>query len=520
MIPFPTFLDNPILVRELRRRMRGRALVYSMIGYICIITLIAVFIMLAKTPVTTVTIQSPGAGENFLTQLIDCGRSIFKWITWIQILLVLIIAPTITAGMTTGEKERKTFEFLQVTTIHPWAYILGSFLSTVFYVGLALLCALPPLCLTFLYGGVAPSDVMNSFLLLFAGSLVLSSFGLYISSVRDRTRAAQGIVVFVIFLLVFGGLTFLRSFARFFGGLGLGGGTGAGGGSAGMYVFGLGISPGILLALVTVFLTTVFLLLATRKLYQSDERAFAYWQYAILFLLTMGVMIGLAWQQSVGDRGLLTFVIVSASLLATAAVCFGVGFLEVGDEIWHLKRLIPVLRPFDESLLFLAGVGAAWAWLSFVWLRVPMTTSASAALVRALVWVMLPSLVFFVFLGRMLTAVYYTRKMAGRLAMGAIALFWLGLPLFGSMLSSLTSVLEPAQEALERFSPIFLTLEYIREQGAGQASTFAHYSGLSLPGAAQGIIYLGLAGIAALYGESRRWRYTRRIDYHYEMPEG
>ncbi|NJL08473.1 MAG: ABC transporter permease, partial [Methylacidiphilales bacterium] len=137
-----------------------------------------------------------------LTQMRSTGQSLFKWITGIQAMLVLIIAPTITAGMTTGEKEKKTFEFLRVTTITPWMYVLGSFLSTVFYVSLALLCALPLISLSFLYGGVGRNDVIASGGMLLGASMVLSSFGLFISSVRERTRTAQGIVVFLIFALI------------------------------------------------------------------------------------------------------------------------------------------------------------------------------------------------------------------------------------------------------------------------------------------------------------------------------
>ncbi len=512
---FPSIFDNPILVRELRRRMRGRALVYSMIGYICIITLIALFIMLAKTPTFSLDSGTGGFDQNFLKKLIDCGTSIFSWITGIQLLLVLIIAPTITAGMTTAEKERKTFEFLQVTTIHPWAYVMGSFLSTVFYVVLALLCALPPLCLAFLYGGVAPSDVVYTFLLLLAGSLILSSFGLYISSVRERTRAAQGIVVFMIFLFVFGGMTFLRSAMQWLGG-GFAGAGGAGT-TGGMYVFGFSITSGILVALATIFLTGIFLLLAARKLYQSDERAFAYWQFGLLFLLAMGVMIGLVYRQTVSDAMVIGYGIVSALLLATAAVCYGVGRMEVGDEIWHLKRLIPALRPIDESLLFLGAVALIWVWASYVWLSVPAVTPVKKGLVDSLVWVGVSGFVFFVFLGRLLTAVFYTRKTAGRLTMAGIGFAWIGVPLLGTILASLSSALDPFQEFCARFSPIFLTMEFYGGQGT---TAFSHLSGLDRPGLYQSMIYLVLAAGVAVAGEIRRLRYSRRFNYHYEMPEG
>lgn len=216
--------DNPILTRELRRRMRGKALVYSMIGYIILMAMVSTLVLLFK-----MANWNSSDSQALLKALTDTGHSLFVSITIIQILLVLIVAPTITAGMTTGEKEKKTFDFLRVTTITPWMYILGCFLSTVFYVSLALLCALPLISLAFLYGGVGKSDVLVSVGGLLGGSMILSSLGLYISSIRERTRTAQGVVVFMIFTFLFVGVALLKQVQSW---LGTGGGGLFGGGMA------------------------------------------------------------------------------------------------------------------------------------------------------------------------------------------------------------------------------------------------------------------------------------------------
>jgi hypothetical protein len=511
----PILFDNPILIRELRRRMRGRALVYSMIGYICLITLVAILIMLGMSPsaMDMANIQNPAGGQNFLSQLINCGTTIFKWITAIQFLLVLIVAPTITAGMTTAEKERKTFEFLQVTTIHPWAYVMGSFLSTVFYVVLALICALPPLCLAFLFGGVAPSDVLETFAILLAGSIILSSFGLYISSTRERTRAAQGVVVFVIFLALFVGTTFLRGFLLYFG---TGGVTGSGGNS-GLFLFGIAIPMGILVALTSFLLTAVFLLLAARKLYRADERAFTYWQYAVVFLLSMGVMVGLAEGKMVSDANALVFSIVSAVLLVTAAVCFGVGRMEVGDEIWHLKRLLPPLRRIDESIAFLAAVAVLWALMTQWWFRASAQTPATGGLIFSLQIVGVSGFAFFVIVGRFFTMLFPTRSQAGRFTLLVIGLCWVGFPLLGMLIAGVSENLEGMRELLGRFSPMSLMLDFIHYSGQRGQFTNPGWR-IDYPGVMQAMAYAMMALGFGIAGELRRWRATRRFDYHFDMP--
>src|SRR5690606_20788961 len=141
-----------------------------------------------------------------------------------------------------------------------------------FYVALALLCALPLISLAFLYGGVGRNDVLEVAGVLLGMSMVLSAFGLLISSVRERTRTAQGIVVFMIFSLLFGGTILLSNLRAW---LGTGSATAMGGAAAatptGIALFGYSIPGWVLIAGGMALLTTVFLLVATRKLFDPEE---------------------------------------------------------------------------------------------------------------------------------------------------------------------------------------------------------------------------------------------------------
>src|SRR5690606_9683652 len=98
---YRNLFDNPILTRELRRRMRGKALVISMIGYIILMTATSILVLLAR--VGTASLIGGNDTQAMLQRLSETGTALFWWVSLIQGLLVLIIAPTITAGMTTGE---------------------------------------------------------------------------------------------------------------------------------------------------------------------------------------------------------------------------------------------------------------------------------------------------------------------------------------------------------------------------------------------------------------------------------
>ncbi len=66
--------DNPILTREMRRRMRGKAMIYSLITYVAALVIVTFFILLARAP-SLVNIASNS--EEMITSLQGIGHSVF-----------------------------------------------------------------------------------------------------------------------------------------------------------------------------------------------------------------------------------------------------------------------------------------------------------------------------------------------------------------------------------------------------------------------------------------------------------
>lgn len=510
---YRNIFDNPILTRELRRRMRGRALVYSIIGYIAIMAATSILILLAGVPPT-----AGGTAEStqqIVASMADTGQRLFQSISFIQALLVLLIAPTITAGLTTNEKERKTFDFLRVTTISPSMYIVGSFLSTVFYVALALLCALPLISLAFLYGGIGRAEVATMAVRLLCLSMALSAFGLYVSSIRERTRTAQGIVVFLLFAACFGGMLAYGQIQRTL--------AMAGGGGGGVLLFGGFPVPWILLeAGAMLVIAALFLLVATRKLFEPEEaRAFGHVQFLVIFLALAWLPILSVRGASIGDKGTLGFLVTGSLLLAVAAGCFAVGRMEVGDEMWKLKRLAKPLRRIDQTPWFLVGLGVLW------WFCVSAFTEAPAQLVETPVamvwstaWIALAGYAFFCAVGRWATAVSVGRKGAGRIAMGTMAALWLGGPFVGAILGAASApggALALAGEFLSRLSPFFVMFEGLAPAAADYYSAEGAAL-MELPVAGPVIALAMAAAIVLAIGEYKRLRRWRGFDYHFDMP--
>lgn len=361
--------DNPIFIRELRRRMRGRGLVVTLCLYIAAMCLWALLTVQWQSEM--VSSQSFGArtstvqlgGPSYVTAT-SIGRSLFSSIVAIQAILVLIVAPTITAAMVRSEKERQTFDFLRGTAISAPTYVVGALLSTVLYVALALLCALPVLMVSHLYGGV--SDVVRTTLALLGASILLSSGGLLVSCATERGRTGH----LLLGLLLAGGLGLYAGSPSAGSWSSLIGAAGAQPGS-GLVLAGLQIPGWVVSACLCIAVSGVLLLIASRKLFQPRERALNYRQMAAVYfgaLSAAGVWLltgknAAAAQAAAGAAnprlllergGLLMAVLVGIGILIQCTALLS--RVEIGNERWRIKQNRPALEDRDEAGLFVAAV--------------------------------------------------------------------------------------------------------------------------------------------------------------------
>jgi hypothetical protein len=345
MLKLDIIFDNPIFMRELRRRMRGKALIYTTILYVAALCGIAYLIILRKAQMVN---QSA-----YFSVISDIGQELYVLVITVQFFLVLFVAPTITSAMVRSEKERQTFDFLRATSISSPTYVVGALLSTVLYVLLALFCALPVVMLSYLYGGV--SNIVSGMGTLLAISIVLSSMGLLISTITEKGRQNHGVLIFG---LVFAGIMIIPSMIAMI----VMKGTWIGSGSA--YLFGLHIPEWVIIVAIAAAVSFLLLLIASRKLFNVLERAFSYRQFAILYILILGVIgvLLLSHGTAIGRRRLMgfqgTFFILLGVAMQNTMI---VSRVDNGNERWRVKKLHPSLRNRDESLLYtisLTAVGA------------------------------------------------------------------------------------------------------------------------------------------------------------------
>ena len=172
------FRLNPVMVKELRGRMRG---VRGFAIITVFLTLMSFFTMLLYL------LRVPQGGVVVTGEL---GRLLFIGVLFIELMLIIFIVPALTAGAITSERERKTYDLLQTTLITKATFVVGKMQSALGYIVLLLLSAIPLQSIAFLFGGVSESELILALLVLTVSAVTLGAFGMFFSSITERTLAA------------------------------------------------------------------------------------------------------------------------------------------------------------------------------------------------------------------------------------------------------------------------------------------------------------------------------------------
>lgn len=122
----------------------------------------------------------------------------------------MIIAPAMTAGAISGERERQTLDLLLVTNTGSFRIALGKLMESFGFLALLIMCSLPTMSLVLITGGATIIQVLTSALFLIITALAALSVGLFCSSLLKRTVAST--VTSYLVLLGIGILTLLPLF--------------------------------------------------------------------------------------------------------------------------------------------------------------------------------------------------------------------------------------------------------------------------------------------------------------------
>jgi hypothetical protein len=176
------FRVNPVMVKELRGRMRGIRAFLVLSVYLGLMSGFAMLLYLIYNSLARSS-GSAAAGE--------IGRVLFVGIVGTELLLILFIAPAFTAGAITGERERQTYDLLRTTLLASPSFVIGKLESALGYIVLLLLAGIPLQSIAFLFGGVSELELILSFVILLVTAVALGTIGIYFSALLPRTLSAS-----------------------------------------------------------------------------------------------------------------------------------------------------------------------------------------------------------------------------------------------------------------------------------------------------------------------------------------
>jgi ABC-2 type transport system permease protein len=139
------------------------------------------------------------------------SQELFWLLAVIQMVLIGFVAPGLTAGTISGERERQTLNILLTTHLSPRKIVLSKLTSSLAFTALLVFATLPLFATVILQGGVSPKQMAIVFGYYAVEMLLFGAIGLFCSAWFKRTGVAT-VVAYGLTLLVLGGTGVLAVF--------------------------------------------------------------------------------------------------------------------------------------------------------------------------------------------------------------------------------------------------------------------------------------------------------------------
>lgn len=201
---------SAVFTRESRWRMRGRRAFVVATAYVSLVSLLvfAVYRILYDQALFEAQFQFDGGPAGFVSGTVSAriGQAIFGAILVLQTVLTLMVAPALTSGAISGEREKGTLELLITTPASTLGLVVGKLVSSLAYVFVLIAASVPLMSVVFAFGGLAPDDLVRAYILLFAVAFGIGAIGLAMSALTKRTQMATVVSYIIVLVLTVGTL--------------------------------------------------------------------------------------------------------------------------------------------------------------------------------------------------------------------------------------------------------------------------------------------------------------------------
>jgi len=192
--PEQAFWNNPVVVRDMRVKLRGSRTFWNMAFYLGILLVISLMGYRMATVMggnlDPVTIQ---------LQLQAFYYAIFETLAF----LVCVIAPALTAVTMVSERQRLTLDLLVTTPMTSMQMLGGKLISSLAFLGLLFALSAPVSALCVILGGATLADIARTYAILMVDGLVFAAIGLAFScSVKNNSQAITHTYATIVGILI------------------------------------------------------------------------------------------------------------------------------------------------------------------------------------------------------------------------------------------------------------------------------------------------------------------------------
>ena len=167
-------ITNPITVRLVQNGSRRTRHLLIRAGYLGVLIAVLLYALLLNARGDELSYQ----------QLAKAGSLSFKYIAYLQIGLICVLAPVFMAGAIAQEADPKTWDILLTTPLSSTQIVLGNLLGRLLFILALLFSSLPLFAVTQYFGGVPGSSIFGSYLIAACAALLVGATAIALSVSR------------------------------------------------------------------------------------------------------------------------------------------------------------------------------------------------------------------------------------------------------------------------------------------------------------------------------------------------
>lgn len=193
---------NPVFDREMKsgaRNIRLPVILVLFNGLLFLVTLLNMY-----SAVEQVRASSSLQYSSFI--------EIYKIVSSMEFLLLIFIAPAVTAASISGERERQTLDLMLTTQMTASQVVTGKLFSALFVLLLLIFSGFPAIAMVFVYGGITWGDLVAVMMCYLTVALFAGSIGLCCSAFFKRSTIST-VVTYGVLIAVLAGGYFINKFA-------------------------------------------------------------------------------------------------------------------------------------------------------------------------------------------------------------------------------------------------------------------------------------------------------------------